>query len=324
MGDTIPASSIPSGETSVGESGLDFDQLLPYILGKLVDVIIGALIILAGYFLIVYLRRYLRKMVVEHQEQKNALNLMEKLLTGFIVVISITLALRTVGIDMTLLVSVSILGLSYGLQDIIKNYVAGILIMFKAPFKIGDVVKIRNFTGKIEAMDFQSTTLSTFDKRSVTIYNSDVMTQSITNYSRYQVRRFDFDITVGYGSDTAKALGIYEKVLSRYEGILKTPKFRIVFKKFDDSGLVFTVKAWYKRPCNILGIKTELAMLFHQAFDEEGIFMPFTKGVELDQDYTMTEGRKAKINTFKVALEAAGAESLENAEGNLEDFDEPE
>lgn len=324
MGDTIPASNIPSGNTSVGESGLDFDQLLPYILGKLVDVVIGALIILAGYFLIVYMRRYLRKMVVEHQEQKNALNLVEKLLTGFIVVISVTLALRTVGIDMTLLVSVSILGLSYGLQDIIKNYVAGILIMFKAPFKIGDVVKIRNFTGKIEAMDFQSTTLSTFDKRSVTIYNSDVMTQSITNYSRYEIRRFDFDIAIGYGSDTAKALEIYEKVLRRYEGILKSPKFRIVFKKFEENGVVFTVKAWYKRPCNILGIKTELAMLFSQAFDEEGIFIPYTKGIELNEDYTMNEGRKAKIGAFNKALEAAGDEANEMGPANLEDFDEPE
>ena len=123
-------------------------------------------------------------------------NLLEKITSGFIIVVAVTLALKVIGLDMTLLISVAILGLSYGLQDIIKNYVAGILILFKAPFKIGDVVKIRDFIGRVNKMDFQSTTLETFDNRHITIYNSDVMTQSIVNYSNNTMRRLDFDVTV--------------------------------------------------------------------------------------------------------------------------------
>ncbi|MCC6643360.1 mechanosensitive ion channel [Candidatus Peregrinibacteria bacterium] len=279
-------------------STIDFANLGPYILTKFIEVLEAALIIIVGLFLIRYAKRYLRKLTVEHEQQKTALNLFEKLLTGFLIVISITLALRTVGIDMTLLVSVTILGLSYGLQDIIKNYVAGILIMFKSPFRIGDTIKIKDHTGKVDKIDFQSTTLRTFDQRDVTIYNSDVMTQSIVNFSRSNIRRLDIDVTLGYGSDHGRAFKIFEKILSSNTNLLQKPSHKVVFKKFDDNGTTFSIRAWVNFPCNILAIKSDLALQISQAFDEANIFIPYEKSIQAESDYTMTEKRQARSNNF--------------------------
>ncbi len=297
------ASGVPVDvNADVSSNGsLDIGNLIPQILEKFVAVLEGAAIIALGVVIIRYIHSRLRKMEQTHEQQRNVINLLEKITSGFIFVISITTALKIVGIDMTLLVSVAILGLSYGLQDIIKNYVAGILILFKAPFKIGDVVKIRDFTGRVTKMDFQSTNLETFDSRHVTIYNSDVMTQSIVNFSNNSIVRIDFDVSIGYGSDIPKAIAIFQKIMENFGVILKNPKPDIIFKKFTETGPIFTLKFWIQKPANILSIKTQVASLIAQAFDEQNILMPYVKGIEAENEPALnvvTENRKARVQTF--------------------------
>ncbi|MBN1494674.1 mechanosensitive ion channel family protein [Candidatus Peregrinibacteria bacterium] len=300
MATTIPATSIPTNGVSEGQ--IDFAAILPQILMKFVEVIEGAAIIVVGLFVIKFVRSRLRKIESTHEQQKNAINLLDKLITGFIIVVSITMALKVVGLDMTLLISVAILGLSYGLQDIIKNYVAGILILFKSPFKLNDIIKIRDYTGRVIKMDFQATTLETFDARQITIYNSDVMTQSIVNFSNNTVRRLDFDVVLGYGSDVDSALKIFEKLMKTNTKILKSPKYSIIFKKFTDLGPSFTLKFWIQRPCNILKIKTDLAKEINKAFDDQKVIMPYYKGIEAGSEpelSTMTEERKTRVQAFQ-------------------------
>jgi small-conductance mechanosensitive channel len=302
------------GDAVSSGSQINWMSLVPTILEKFIAVLEAAVVIVAAIFLMRYIRNKLRKLEVTHEQQRNAINLFEKIANGFLIVVSITLALKIVGIDMTLLVSVAILGLSYGLQDIIKNYVAGILILFKAPFHIGDIVKIRDFTGKVSKMDFQSTMLETFDNRNITITNSDVMTQSIINYSHIQpqtpdpnaiakaaTRRIDFDVTIGYGSDAPKAIKIFEKILKSHPKILRSPRSSVTFKKFSDSGYCFTIKFWVIRPCNLLKVKTDIASKFSQAFDEQNILSPYGRSMEVDNEAgfgAITDPHKQRIQTF--------------------------
>lgn len=300
---------------SSNSSQIDFSTLLPQIIEKFIAVLEAVVIIAVGIFIIRYLRMRLKKMELTHEQQRNAINLLEKIISGFIIVVSITIALKVVGIDMTLLVSVAILGLSYGLQDIIKNYVAGILILFKAPFKIGDIVKIRDFTGRVTKIDFQSTTLETFDKRHITIYNSDVMTQSIVNFSNNTVRRLDFDIMLGYGTDTTKAITVFETILNANPQVLKSPKFSIVFKKFTDTGSTFTLKFWIQRPSNLLKVRTEIATAIQEAFDDNNIIMPYTKGIEVENENQFSlfsEQRRQRLQTFYQLPLFAQAPLLQN------------
>jgi len=304
---------------------IDFANLGPYLLTKFLLVLEAALIIIVGIFLIRYTRRYLNKISIEHEQQKTAVNLFEKLLSGFIIVISITLALRVVGIDMTLLVSVTILGLSYGLQDIIKNYVAGILIMFKSPFKIGDMISIKGFTGKVDKIDFQSTTLRTFDQKDVTISNGDVMTQSIVNFNRSPVRRIELVMTLGYGSDYLHAIKIFDHILRNYEGVLRKPSHKIIFKSFDEKGVTFAIRCWAQLPCNLLAIKSDLALQLLKIYDEQTVFLPHGKDIQVDSDYTMTDQNKAQIEATKKTPGFTLDETQPiPADAELIDFDETE
>ncbi|MEK7528262.1 MAG: mechanosensitive ion channel domain-containing protein [Patescibacteria group bacterium] len=268
------------------------------ILYRFIDVLQAALIIVVGMFAIRYIRRYLQRIQVEHEAQRTALNLFEKITTGFIVVITITLSLKVIGLDLTLIISALMLGLSFGLKDIIKNYISGILILFKSPFSIGDSVKIRSYVGKVEKIEFQSTTLKTFDHKEITIYNKDVLTQSIVNFSKDPERRVEIRAHVGHGTNIERCIQIFDAVFEAHPKVLKKPKRTIIFRGFNSNGTELAVRFWVQRPCNILKIRTELAIQMNAAFDEANIFSPFSRSTEFSTDISMTDQRKERLRAF--------------------------
>lgn len=275
------ASSSVFSETEVLDTGDGSISDISFaIFGKFVEVIEAVIILIAVYFLMKWIKKYFSKVETSHEQQKTALNFLERILNGFLVVVGVTIALKTVGIDVSLLVSVGVLGLSYGLKDVIKNYVAGIIIFLKSPFKIGDVVKIKKFIGKIQRMDFQSTGLKTFDNRDITIYNSDIISESIENYSRLPVRRVEVDVRLGYGTDLEKANKVFENILNSEPGIVPKPKFSMVFKRFVTDGMIVQLRFWVAVPCNMLAIRSSVAFKINRMFDEQNIFSPYTKSIE--------------------------------------------
>lgn len=279
-------------------SSINFDDLTSSILSKFIAVVEAAIVLVITLFIIRWVKRYFARIEIAHEQQKTALNVIEKILAGFVMVIGLTVALKIVGIDMSVLVGVGLLGISYGLKDIIKNYIAGILIFLKAPFKIGDIVRIKKFVGKIEKMEFQSTSIKTFDHRDITIYNSDIMAQSIENYSRYPMRRMDINVKLGYGSDMEKALHIFDKILGNNAQVLKNPKYSMVFKNFSDSSVVIQIKFWVNVPSNMLAIRSDLAWQINQAIDESTVFGPYVRGFETANDFSLTPDRQNKIKEF--------------------------
>lgn len=300
LGDTTAATQNSDfGSSSGSESGgFDWGSVSGEILLKFLSVLEAALILAVAYFATRWIKRKFEKMEAAHDQQRTALNLMEKITTGFVFVIGLTLALKTVGLDISLLVSVGLLGLSYGLKDIMKNYVAGILIFFKSPFKIGDIVKIKQFTGRVEKMDLQAVSLKTFDNRDVTIYNSDIMIQSVANFSRYPIRRLEIVVKLGYGSDTNRALQIFNKIITNEPAILKTPPYSIVFKKFAETGIDILVRFWVQMPANVMAIRSSVALQMQQAFDEAFIYIPYSRSIENENDRYANENTKTKVKAF--------------------------
>jgi len=316
-----------------GGIGFDLQDLFWEIATRFLHLVEGVIVIIIGIFVIRYARRYIQKIHTSDETQRMALNLVEKLVSGFLVVVTATLALKVVGLDLTLLVSALTLGLSFALGDIIKNYVSGILILFKSPFRIGDIVKIKSFTGRVERIDFQSTTMKTFDKKEITIYNKDILSQSITNYSKEDIRRLELVMTLGRGSDVSYAIKVFESILNEHPKVLKSPHFTIIVKNFADTGIKVGVRFWVNRASNILKVRSELAFQMEQAFDERRIFSPVQRGIEFNDDVTMTQDRKQRLERFygQPALAAIAADTsgqlqtiLTYPEEELFDREEPE
>lgn len=263
----VKGSDIGGGGSNITE--LNWSDVLFSILFKFIDVIEGVVIIVIGLFVMKMAKKYFDKIEVQHERQRTALNLLEKITSGFIIVISFTLGLRVMGLDLTLIVSVILLGVSFGLRDVIKNYVAGLQILFKAPFEIGDVIKIRTYIGKIEKIEFQATTLRTFDNKTVTIHNSDMLKQSLTNFSRAQQTRLEVTIPVDADVNFVEVVQKFEKVLEANAAVLKTPRYSIVLKNFVAKSAQMVVRFWVQRPCNELHIRSELALALKHALKKD-------------------------------------------------------
>jgi small conductance mechanosensitive channel len=268
------------------------------VISKFVDFVEATIVLLVMFVIIHWFKKYIARVETQHEQQRTALNVIEKLVVGFIIVIGITIALKIVGIDISLLVGVGLVGLSYALKDIIQNYVAGILIFLKAPFKIGDIVKIKSYVGRVDKMEFQSTSLKTFDNRDITIYNSDIMTQSIENYSRHNMRRLEIDVSLGYGSDVQKITKIIGIILDNHASVLKTPKYSIAFKSFTNNSMIVQVKFWVAVPSSFLSIRSDIAWQINQAFDESTIFGPYERGFQTTNDFSITPERQNRIKEF--------------------------
>ncbi len=268
------------------------------ILLKFIDVLEAAVIIVAGIIFIKIVKSYIRRIQTTHERQQTALNLFEKITSGFLIIVTFTLALKVVGLDLTLMISVITLGLSFGLRDVIKNYMAGLLILFKSPFEIGDVIKIRNFVGRVERIEFQATTIKTFEHREITIHNSDLLTQPITNYSKAQHARLEISVPLGYGTDTSKALRIFDTILQNDPAVLKSPKYSIVFKTFHSEGIHVLIRFWVQKPANELRIRSALVQQISSAFDEAGIMAPYGREAQLSPEFGMSEDRKKRIADF--------------------------
>lgn len=331
----ITAGNIGSNGQILQDGGIDFSlSNVVFEVGvRFLYVLEAVIIIVVGILLIRYGRRYLQRIQVKYESQRMGLNLLEKLISGFLVIVTATLALKVVGLDLTLLVSALTLGLSFALGDIIKNYVSGILILFKSPFSIGDVVKIKSFVGTVERVDFQSTTLKTFDRREITIYNKDILSRSITNFTKEDMRRLTIGVTLGRGTDMSRAMAIFENILQNHAKVLKKPHFSVVFKRFAASGMTFHIRFWVQRPVNILKVRSEIALQIEQAFDEAQIFSPYERQIQFTEDVSMNDGRKHRLQRFyeQPAMAAIAAQTVAQvqtvttvADTELADQDEPE
>lgn len=336
MDNRLLAAKLFGTKTAVAgeEATIDLQGLAVDIFLKFIAVLEGVAIIIAGILLVKFLKRYFERVETQHEHQKTALNLLEKITNGFIITISITLALKIIGLDLTLIIGAVMLGLSFGLRDVIKNYIAGLLILFKSPFSIGDIVKIRNHTGKIEKIEFQSVTIRTFDRKEITIHNSDLLTQPIVNFSKTEQRRLEIEVTLGYGSDIGRALKIFDRILQNHPTVLKSPKYSIVFREFKQTGLGVLVRFWIQRSCNPLKIRSELSLQIQEAFDEAQIFAPYNREAGLVNEYGMTTQRQERLKLFygqpiladiagQVAGQVAAVAATAPAEEYV-DFEEPE
>ncbi len=197
---------------------------------------------------------------------------------GYIVVV-IT-ALSTLGINTTAvglgLSAIVGLVLGFGLQDTLTNMAAGIWLAIIRPFDKGDVVSIAGYTGKIEGIGIMSTQILTFDNVFITIPNKNVWGSPIVNYTRMPIRRVDLNVGVAYGTDLDRAVRIALEVLRKHPLVLDEPEPAVAITDMKESYINLQVRAWCRKE-DYGRVKHELIRDIHNAFNREGIEIPYPK-----------------------------------------------
>ncbi len=177
------------------------------------------------------------------------------------------------------LTGLGILGFTVGfaLQDITKNFVAGILLLFQQPFDIGSAVQVSDYGGTVVEIQVRSTTIRTWDGLIVIIPNADVYTSVITNYSQSVKRRIQLDVGVAYDSDLEQVTQILLETLRNMPDIIHDdPAPAIYFQEFSDSAINLSAYFWCDTSvCNPFVAKDQAIKAVKTAFEQAKIEIPY-------------------------------------------------
>ncbi len=201
---------------------------------------------------------------------------------GFIV------ALQQVNFDVAaFLTGLGILGFTIGfaIQDVSKNFVAGVLLLLQQPFDIGDAIEVGDFSGTVITVTLRATELRTFDGKYVLIPNADVFTSPIVNFSRDPLRRLDLAVGVAYDSDLDLVRQTATEAIAAIPGVLQDPAPTATLNNLGPFSLDLTLYYWVDtQQIGTLAAKDAGVRAIKATFEQAGIDMPYpTQTVHLRQ-----------------------------------------
>jgi small-conductance mechanosensitive channel len=202
-----------------------------------------------------------------------------QLLKYFIWITTILLILQTIGIKVTFLLAGSaalLVGLGLGLQEIFRDIVSGLILLFERNMKINDVVEVDEEIGKIKEIGFRTTKIETRDNIIHIIPNSKFITGDVVNWSHIQkLTRFFVNVGVAYGSDVRLVEKVLHDCAISHKKVAKKPIPFVRFTDFGDSSLDFQVFFWTDDSFFVENIKSDLRFEIDKKFRENKIQIPF-------------------------------------------------
>ncbi|MDF1501024.1 MAG: mechanosensitive ion channel [Anaerolineales bacterium] len=269
------------------------EQLLVEFLAFLPKIISGGVAFIIALYLSAWIARIVRRSAERRQADPEIVILLTRGTRWTIIILGIIVALEQVDFDVTgLIAGLGIAGVTIGfaLQDVAKNFIAGVLLLIQQPFEIGDVVKILDYVGTVQDISLRTTDILAQDGRMVIIPNSEVFINPLMNYSRTPRRRIEIAAGVAYDSDLNHVTKTALRVVGGLDEVLADPAPEVTFREFGGSTVDFVAYYWIAtigaglKEANLRQAKDAGMKALKTAFEQEGIEMPFpTMEIRMDK-----------------------------------------
>jgi small-conductance mechanosensitive channel len=196
-----------------------------------------------------------------------------------IVFIGVTVALQFIGIDLTgLAVVLGFLsvGIGFGLQNITSNFIAGVILLFERPIKVGDRVTVGDTEGDVKYINIRSTTIQSLNNIAYIVPNSEFISTTVINWSHGDKKiRIDLDIGVSYNSDLDLVMEVLRNIAKKHEEVLQFPEPEVHFREFGDSSWNMKLRAWIDHPKRHYYVRSDLNCEIVREFRANNIEIPF-------------------------------------------------
>lgn len=275
---------------------------------ELGNVVLGIFLLYFGLKLSRYITKELQKTFLTRLNfDPAAQNTFSVILHYILIAVVLLFALSMVGIPLTAFTVIGgavAIGFGLGSQNLVNNFLSGLVLMIERPLKVGDIVEVENRRGVVEHIGGRSTRILTTDNLRQVIPNSKLLENTVINYSLIDnfLRREIF-VGVAYGSPVRKVKEILIKILADFKEVESDPKPLVLFSDFGDSALIFRILFMVKiaRFSDILELESELRFMIDEKFNKEGIVIAFPQ-----RDVHLDASRPIQVNVTRKEEDAGG------------------
>lgn len=277
------------------------DSWLDGFVKNLPNILIGIILFIA----IVFIARWLGSFVKKQLKKRNRSNFGEILgsfskwiliLFGFFLCITIVAPSLSFG-DMIAGMGVSSVAIGFAFQDILQNWLAGILILTRQPFRIGDEIEVNGMKGRVDRIETRATVITTYDGIDIVVPNNDIYTNAVKVITAHDYIRSQYDLGLGYDQDYDKAVNKLRETLESIDGIAQDKPIDILNWDQADSWLTIRMRWWTdSKRGNVIKTFSEVIAKTQHAMDEAGIDLPFPTQVQVRDAHDVKEAQERKDN----------------------------
>ena len=255
-----------------------FEQLVVDFLNLLPSLIAALVVFIIGLYVASIVKRIVSRRLEQRTKNPQPIQLIAQI-TYWLVVLTVTvISLQMVGFNLTaFLAGLGIAGFTIGfaLQDVSKNFIAGLLLLIQQPFNVGEFIEVVGYTGQVLSIDIRATQIRTLDGRIVLIPNGDVFINPITNFSQAESRRIEIVSGVDYQSDPAIVRQTALQAISAIPGLRDDPPPEVWFQNFGSSTFDLIIYFWIDTSQTTLAAAKDAGLeAIKEAFEGAEIDMP--------------------------------------------------
>ena len=268
-------------EVIVAAKNGELDQLIQQAItmgmqaGK--SLLLAVVIAIVGRYAIKFTNKLIARMLERRNVEPTVQSFLKSFVNITLIILLIITVIGTLGVNTTSLAALlASAGLAVGmaLSGNLQNLAGGIILLFLKPFKIGDFIEVQGVSGIVKAIQIFHTILTTPDNRELFIPNGALSSGNITNYTKNELRRVDFSISVEYGTDVEKVKSVTLELLQSDERILQEPTPFIALKELANSSVDFTLRVWVNAP-DYWNVFFDTNERIYAEYNKQGIKFPF-------------------------------------------------
>lgn len=253
------------------------------------SLLLAIVIFIVGRYAIKFINKFVARMLERRNVEPTVQSFLKSFVNITLIILLVIMVVGTLGVNTTSLAALlASAGLAVGmaLSGNLQNLAGGIILLFLKPFKVGDFIEAQGVSGVVKAIQIFHTILTTTDNKELFVPNGALSSGNITNFSKNELRRVDFTISVEYGSEVDKVKRVTLELVQQDKRIVADPAPFIAVKELADSSVDFVLRVWTTAP-EYWNVFFDMNERIYTEFNKQGIGFPFPQ-LQIHQTHPQT------------------------------------